>query len=89
MTGKTGTLTEGEMSIGSLFLGSHMQLNIDTLAHEDGDINPDLRETFYQCLILNTVARMEVDDDAAVFVPQGSPVEVGLLYFLIDKDVPV
>ena len=83
MTGKTATLTEGEMRIGSLYIGNSMQ-DTDNL-----ELNHELNKIFQQCLILNTDARMEMDDDEHVFVPHGSPVEVGLLKFLIDNEVAV
>jgi len=83
MTGKTATLTEGDMRVGSLFIGGAFQ-DTDNL-----ELNHELNKTFQTAIILNTEARMEMHDDDKKFVPQGSPVEVGLLKFLIDCEIPV
>lgn len=42
-----------------------------------------------QCIILNTEARMEMDDKNHCYIPEGNPVEVGLLNFLTSINVPV
>ena len=83
MTGKTATLTEGDMRVGSLYIGNAMQ---DT---SNLELNHELMKVFQSCLLLNTEARMEMGDDDHKYVPRGSPVEVGLLRFLIDQEVPV
>lgn len=78
MTGKTATLTEGDMRVGSLYIGNSMQ---DT---SNLELNHELNKVFQNCLLLNTEARMEMGDDDVKYTPQGSPVEVGLLRFLIE-----
>ena len=78
MTGKTATLTEGDMRVGSLYIGNGMQ---DT---SNLELNHELNKVFQNCLLLNTEARMEMGDDDVKYTPQGSPVEVGLLRFLIE-----
>jgi len=83
MTGKTATLTEGEMRVGSLYIGNAMQ---DT---SNPELNHELMKVFQNCLLLNTEARMEMGDDDHKYTPKGSPVEVGLLKFLIEQEVPV
>ena len=83
MTGKTATLTEGDMRVGSLYIGNSMQ---DT---SNLELNHELNKVFQNCLLLNTEARMEMGDDDVKYTPQGSPVEVGLLRFLIEQEVPV
>lgn len=41
------------------------------------------------CIILNTDARMEMDDKNHCYAPQGNPVEVGLLNFLTSLNADV
>ena len=83
MTGKTATLTEGDMRVGSLYIGNAMQ-DTDNL-----ELNIELNKTFQNCILLNTDARMEMGDDDHKYIPSGSPVEVGLLKFLIEQEIPV
>jgi magnesium-transporting ATPase (P-type) len=72
------------MRVGSLYIGNAMQ---DT---SNLELNHQLKKTFHNLIILNSEARMEMsDDDTPKFVPTGSPVEVGLLRFLVDDEVPV
>jgi magnesium-transporting ATPase (P-type) len=42
-----------------------------------------------QCIIFNTEARIEMDDKNHCYIPEGNPVEVGLLNFLTSINVPV
>jgi len=63
MTGKTATLTEGDMRVGSLFIGGAFQ-DTDNL-----ELNHELNKTFQTAIILNTEARMEMHDDDKKFVP--------------------
>jgi len=42
-------------------------------------------QTINECIILNSDARMEINDKTQTYVPKGSPVEVGMLSFLIDN----
>lgn len=64
MTGKTATLTEGDMRVGSLYIGDCMQ---DT---SNLELNHQLKKTFHNLIILNSEARMEMtDDDIPKFVP--------------------
>jgi len=83
MTGKTGTLTYGDMNVQTFHAGGDFQEN----AHPS--MNQELFQTIKSLIVLNTDARMEIEDMSSAFVPQGSPVEVGLLRFLIDNDEPV
>ena len=83
MTGKTATLTEGDMRVGSLYIGNSMQ---DT---SNLELNHELNKTFQNCILLNTEARMEMGDDEHKYIPSGSPVEVGLLKFLIENEFPI
>ena len=57
MTGKTATLTEGTMRVGTLYIGNNMA---DT---SNLELNHELNKTFQNCIILNTEGRMEMDDD--------------------------
>ena len=57
MTGKTATLTEGDMRVGSLYIGNNMA---DT---SNLELNHELNKAFQNCIILNTEGLMEMDDD--------------------------
>ena len=83
MTGKTATLTTGDMRVGTLHIGNALQ---DT---SNLELNHELKKIFENCIILNTEARMEMEDEQGKYQPCGSPVEVGLLKFLIDQEVAV
>jgi len=83
MTGKTGTLTEGNMRVVTF------QAGVEEYNPKNPQINQVLLSLIKQLIILNTEAKMEIEDESNSFVPKGSPVEVALLNFLIDNDEPV
>mmetsp|Transcript_13741 Transcript_13741/g.9718 ORF Transcript_13741/g.9718 Transcript_13741/m.9718 type:complete len:335 (+) Transcript_13741:790-1794(+) len=82
-TGKTCTLTEGNMTVGTLYAGLADQ------STDDQQLNHTLSEIINRSIILNTEARMEIDDLEHKYKPQGNAVEVGLLRYLIHNDKPV
>lgn len=65
------------MTIGTLYTGMDEQ---ETMGQQ---LNHTLQENINRCIVLNTEARMEIDDIEHKYVPQGNPVEVGLLKYLI------
>lgn len=75
-TGKTCTLTEGKMTVTTLFTGCEEQ---DTTGQQ---LNHTLQEAINRCIILNCESRMEIDDNEHKYVAQGNAVEVGLLNYL-------
>lgn len=82
-TGKTNTLTEGNMTVGTLYTGLSDQ------GTDDQQLNHTLSEIINRSIILNTESRMEIDDNDHKYKPQGNSVEVGLLKYLINNDKPV
>ena len=89
VTGKTNTLTKGDMEVATLHIGTYTHEHVDK-RHEGGEIemHVGLFENLKLCVLLNTDARMEMADvgeDGAPpeYKPSGSPVEVGLFRWLI------
>lgn len=83
MTGKTATLTKGEMKVEKLWAGQSIHY-VDSL-----ELNIELSLFIQQAIILNTDARMEMNDEEHTYVPKGSGVEIALLNFLISNNFPV
>ena len=99
VTGKTNTLTTGDMDIATLYIGNTLYEDVSKRGEgNDLELNRALLKNFRHCVLLNTEARMEMADsnDADPFAPpqyfpSGSPVEVGLFKWLItqEKSVPI
>ena len=79
MTGKTCTLTEGKMRVGTFWAANASQQTVGP------NLSADVMQTINECIILNSDARMEINDRTQCYVPKGSPVEVGMLGFLMDN----
>ncbi len=43
----------------------------------------------FDCIISNTEARVEINDDDHRYEPAGCPLEVSMLNFLVDNGIPV
>jgi len=81
MTGKTATLTTGDMRVNYLHcLGGDHEVR-------QPQINSQVLDILQNCLILNSDARMQMIHNK--YEPAGSPVEVGLMKMLIEHDLPV
>lgn len=83
-TGKTCTLTCGDMTVATLFTGCVEQEDVTGM-----QLNHTLAENINRCIVLNCESRMEIDDAEHKYVPQGSACEVGLLKYLIQGDKAV
>ena len=83
VTGKTSTLTTGNLIVKKLHVGESFQ-NIDS-----PEINIELFNNLALLLTLNTTARMEMNDDDAKYVCSGDNVEVALLNYLILNNIAV
>jgi len=93
-TGKTSTLTTGEMSVKYFYFAG------TSWAPADGDINhftgihvPTL-EIIKSCIVMNNNARLEMDcvesaPDEPVYEPKGNATEVAMLKFLQQNEFPV
>ena len=82
-TGKTSTLTTGNLIVKKLHVGSNYQ-DIN-----NPEINLELFNSLALLLTLNTTARMEMDDNESKYVCRGDNVEVALLNYLIANNIAV
>lgn len=94
--GKTGTLTEANMSVAKYQICDQIQ-TFDNDSENDPDyfntrleIHEDMKTIIRECIISNTDVRIETNDDEVKYEPKGQALEVGLVQFLIDneEDVP-
>ena len=80
LTGKTATLTTGDMRVEVVHTqGGQRRIN-------DLSITQSVRKELTDSIILNSDAHMQEDADTLCYVPHGSPVECGLLNFLTQSD---
>lgn len=82
IVGKTSVLTEGHMTVGSLFMGN-VRHNV-----WNPEISQPALRMIHDCIIFNNTGRIEMNDEDHRYEPVGSPLEVGLLNFLVDNGVP-
>lgn len=82
-TGKTSTLTLGELKVASLHVGGSKQDVINP------SINLELFNFLADLVTLNTSASIEMDDASHLYVPRGTALEVALMNFLIDNGFAV
>jgi len=81
VTGKTATLTEGEMQVEVV----HSQGT--TYDARSLEMTKNVENDLKQAIVLNSDAHMQMDKTD--YMPKGSPVEVGLLQFVSDLGVAV
>lgn len=55
----------------------------------DPEININAMNLIYDCIMLNTEAHIEMNDEDHRYEPCGSPLEKGMLNFLVDNGVAV
>jgi magnesium-transporting ATPase (P-type) len=82
LTGKTATLTTGDMEVSRIHV-IDQTFEIDSL-----QANMEVLKTLYDCIVLNCDAHMQMDNNND-YKPVGSPVEVGLLKMLIKRGIAV
>ena len=81
LTGKTATLTEGDMSVDYLWIAD------GEVAVDQPQVNAELLNILHKCLILNNDALMQMQENK--YEPVGGPVDVALLQMLINHEQPV
>ena len=81
VTGKTATLTEGEMNV-EVVHSQGTTYNARSL-----EMTKNVENDLKQAIILNSDAHMQMSKTD--YFPKGSPVEVGLLQFISELGVPV
>jgi Ca2+ transporting ATPase len=91
---KTGTLTEGEMHVGSYHVVGEDQVHPNdphknpTNFNEEVDINVELKDLIKEAITMNTDARIEIgeDEDAEYkYLAKGQALEVGMIDFLLEN----
>lgn len=85
---KTGTLTKGILKVEKYQFGNQYTV-IDNLSKDffmsHYEINQDLKYFILNSILCNTDVRIEMNDKEFRYEPKGSPIEVGLINFLIDN----
>lgn len=81
LTGKTATLTTGDMTV------KHLHIADSSVGVEQPLVNEELLQILHSCLILNTDATMQMTEKS--FEPVGGPVDTALLNMLIAHEQPV
>ena len=81
LTGKTATLTTGDMEV------ARLEVNNRVVTSKDIQVNIQTMQRLNQAIILNNDAHMQMRGE--IYRPQGSPVDVGLLNFLNAQDIAV
>jgi len=79
-TGKTSTLTEGNMKVKEFYLEGCLIKNTRKDTFLNCDLNPETQTLVMDSIIFNSSAHVELGDKE--FIPTGNPTEVGLLKFL-------
>ena len=82
LTGKTATLTTGDMEVSRIHV-IDQTFEIDSL-----QANMEVLNTLSDCIIFNCDAHMQMDNKND-YKPVGSPVEVGLLKMLVNRGIAV
>lgn len=81
LTGKTATLTTGDMEVNFLYIK-------DTeVPVADPQVNEELLSLLHNCCLLNTDANMQMAENRYVAI--GSPVDVALMNMMITHEKPV
>jgi Ca2+-transporting ATPase len=80
-TGKTGTLTSGDMKVAQFYSQSLLIRNARKNTLFNCELFPDVIELIKESIMYNTDARIEMDDKA-FYVAVGQGTEVGLINFL-------
>jgi len=81
LTGKTATLTTGDMTV------ERINMVDTTFLADQISCNLEMQNMLWDCTILNTDAHMQMS--GTEYKPTGSPVEVGILNLLLQSGVPV
>jgi magnesium-transporting ATPase (P-type) len=82
-TGKTGVLTKSEMNVEQFYAGGSNH------AARKAEVNQDLIQRIESVIILDSNARLDINDEKLKYEPAGNEVEVAMLNFLFDNDTDV
>jgi magnesium-transporting ATPase (P-type) len=87
-TGKTGTLTCGDMTVNAMYTAKlFTNVRENSTLYSIG-LPTNVAELIQDCIILNSDARVEMSDDGR-YVPVGNSIEVGMLKFLQQSNIEV
>lgn len=82
ITGKTGTLTKGNMRVTHINLQGKTHVNTSPdFFQQSADIDEDTKKLVVEIILYNCTAKVEMSEDA-LFVPNGNGTECGMLKFL-------
>jgi len=83
VTSKTSTLTKGTLEVKSIY--THGSIH----DFRNAQINKEVLNTINELIILNTDVKIEMDDQNQTYKAVGSPVEVGMIGFLVSNRISV
>jgi magnesium-transporting ATPase (P-type) len=83
ITGKTGVLTEANMKVLKVFSGETLQ------NAQSSELNQQVQSLIEELIILNSSARLDINDEALRYEPSGNPVDVAMLNHLFENHVDV
>jgi Ca2+-transporting ATPase len=85
LTGKTSTLTKGELKVTKVIIG------MDCQNAENAEFNSDLKKLMIESVILNNDARLEISGENGDYryEPKGNAVDVSLCQYLTSLKVPI
>ena len=87
-TGKTATLTQNDLTVHSLYIGGQFITGENVKDLVQASVNSKVKDLFTEHNIFNSESRIEMSDDA-LYVPEGSSVEKGMLKFLQQNNVSI
>lgn len=88
ITGKTGTITKGEMKVDQFYAQSIQVRNTRKNTLFNCELFPEVINIIKESILFNNESRIEMNDKA-FYEPIGNGTEVGLIKFLQDAEIPV
>lgn len=87
--GKTGTITEGQMTVETYqFCDGQVEKNTASSFTNTLEVPAELKELVAAAIVANTDVRFEVNEAALAYEPRGSALEVSMIKFLLDNEIP-
>ena len=83
VTNKCRVLTHGDMTVSTFFVGVSKSILWNP------EISQEILRLIYDCILLNTEAHIEINDDDHRYEPIGSPIEVGMFNYLINNGLAI
>lgn len=87
--GKTGTITQGKMTVGSYqFSDMGVEESAENHFITTLEISQEMKNLISEVIAANTDVRFEVNEKSLAYEPRGQEIEVSLIKFLIDNEIP-